>query len=506
MRRPTTALSIFALTAGMLHAAVIRGNVVENQTGHPLDRAVVTIEGVGAGTQSLRTNPYGVFEFPGLPAGKYVISAARLAFAPVQYGQKHWHSSGMPISVAEGDTASLTIRMPRYGAITGTVLDENGVGLQDHEVAVYTNTRPPRLLAARARTDDRGMYRLSGLPPGSYLVRSKAKIYDDGGYLPTFYRDVPTIDLASSVEVTLDQQVDQVDFRAAPGQLVTIAGRLPRPQSGQIVIELSSDTGTEVATIDARGNFSFPPMAPGQYELLAQSSSDRARGPMAGFEELTVDRDLSDIRMSLSPLPTVQFSVEDAQGQPIDPQQFQVMVRRKNIGGDSPAETLQVAASGKAPLLPGRWDVAIEPTTAYCVVGFSWSGPDTANNGRAEGWHEILLAPATQNAVKFVLSSAPSTVSGTVKNANGDVVAGVPVFLEPYDLDPRKPLAEIRASRTNEHGQYSFAGLAPGLYRLLGTFEYQTPASSEMETAGAKSVKVEEASRAVLDLTEFVIH
>ncbi|MEI9973134.1 MAG: hypothetical protein WDO73_14445 [Ignavibacteriota bacterium] len=77
-------------------------------------------------------------------------------------GQKRWFSPGMPIALEAGDAASLTIRMLRFGAITGTLLDENDVGLLEHEVAVYTNARPPKLLA-RATTDDRGMYRLFNL-------------------------------------------------------------------------------------------------------------------------------------------------------------------------------------------------------------------------------------------------------------------------------------------------------------------------------------------------------
>ena len=161
--------------------------------------------------------------------------------------------------------------------------------------------------------------------------------------------------------------------------------------------------------------------------------------------------------------------------------------------------------SGKVPLLPGRWDVALVPTSAYCVVGFTPPQPDPANQGRTDGWNEMLLASGSLNVVKFVLSSAPSTLTGTVKNPSGDPVAGVPVFIEPYDLDPRKRLAEIRATRANAQGQYSFGGLAPGVYRLLGSFDYQTPDASEMEVAGAKTVKVEEASRTVLDLEEFVI-
>jgi len=157
-------------------------------------------------------------------------------------------------------------------------------------------------------------------------------------------------------------------------------------------------------------------------------------------------------------------------------------------------------------LLPGRWDVALAPTSAYCVVGFTPPQSDAGSPGRTDEWNEIVLAPGTQNVVKFVLTSSPATLSGTVKNSSGDAVAGVPVFLEPYDLDPRKRLADIRTTRSNAQGRYGFGGLAPGVYRLLGTFDYQMPDTSEMEAAHGKTVKLEEASAAVLDLEEFVIH
>lgn len=521
---------LLALTAGTMQAAVIHGAVVENQTGHPLARATVTVQPVGSGSasQAVRTNAYGNFEISALAAGTYLISATRIAFAPVQYGQKRWHASGMPITLAENDSAVLTIRLPRYGAIAGTLLDENEVGLPDQQVAVYTNTRPP-LLLARARTDDRGMYRLFGLRPGSYLIRSLSKVYEDESYLPTFFRDSTTVDQARAVDVTLDEEVDRVDFHATAGKLFSVAGRV-NSFYGQPTATLSSDTGTETATIDASGNFSFNPMPPGQYELLAVGPAGAMRGQMATFQEITLDRDLTDIRVSLTQTPVVQFVFEDAKGQPIDPRQLKVMARRKNPAGEAQAEILQVVfddkpaaaprarrpgtadqpagdplrpISGKVPMLPGRWEVALAPNPTYIAVSFT--PPEGTSQGRADGWNEVLLPPGSQNVVKFVLSSSPSTLSGTVKTSTGDTVAGVPVFIEPYDLDPRRRLAEIRTTRTNAQGQYGIGGLAPGVYRLLASFDYQMPSSAEMEAAQAKTVKVEEAARAVLDLEESVI-
>ena len=96
-----------ALLCAGVQAAVIRGTVVENQTGRALARASVVLEpvpGTPASKQNARTSRYGTFEFKALPAGAYLLSASRAGFATAQYGQKQWRSSGLPIVVAEDDS------------------------------------------------------------------------------------------------------------------------------------------------------------------------------------------------------------------------------------------------------------------------------------------------------------------------------------------------------------------------------------------------------------------
>ena len=63
------------------------------------------------------------------------------------------------------------IRLWKGGAITGRVLDEAGEPLVDVAVAAVRRSSDGRLLTGpTARTDDRGVYRLATLTPGSYLV------------------------------------------------------------------------------------------------------------------------------------------------------------------------------------------------------------------------------------------------------------------------------------------------------------------------------------------------
>jgi hypothetical protein len=189
-------------------AAVIRGVVVEDAGGLPLARSLVVVQpiaGTDAAAQSVRSNDDGRFEFASLPPGAYLVLASRRGFAPVQYGQKQWKGSGVPLVLDDAGAASLEIRLQRFGSIAGTVLDENDVGLPDHEVVVYKNERPP-VLVARGTTDDRGVYRFLGLEPGSYLVRTVGKDYDEGSYVPTFSLQTTRTNEAYPAEVRLDQE------------------------------------------------------------------------------------------------------------------------------------------------------------------------------------------------------------------------------------------------------------------------------------------------------------
>jgi hypothetical protein len=173
------------------------------------------------------------------------------------------------------------------------------------------------------------------------------------------------------------------------------------------------------------------------------------------------------------------------------------MVRRKDAAGEGKVET--VPASDKLTLLPGRWEVALPFASTYCAVGI-----EPQSGGRADGWNEILLTSGAHN-VKFVLSLSPAAIRGTVKNANGDPVAGVPVFVEAYDLEPRKRVEPMRIANTDANGRYEISGLSAGVYRLLASFDYQMPEPQQMEAVQAKTVRVEEGGRSVLDLDEFVI-
>ena len=462
--------ALVAWRAGALRAATIRGVVVEDATGHPLARALIVahpVAGATAEMRSVRSDSNGRFELAGLPPGAYLLLASRRGFAPVPYGQKQGKGSGVPLEVGETSEASVEIRLPRYGAISGAVLDENDVGLPDCEVVAYRDSHPPTP-AAHATTDDRGRYRIWGLEPGTYLVRTAGLQYEDGDYLPTFSRQTARVAEAIPADVALDRETGNVDIRPFPGRFVTVTG-YAWPMAA---VTLLADFGSQTVSADANGNFRFPPVPPGPYELSARAQAGRPRQNLAAWQAISVDRNAAYYQLRLAPLPQLQVRLEDPQGQAIDAPSVQILIRRKDLSGAGPSETFRPPQL----LPPGRYELALAPSPSWYAAGFN-------GRARAEGWNEFELTASAE--VKFILSPHPARIHGIVQD-RGKPAAGVPVYLEADGIEPRM-------IRTDSAGQYEFYGLAPGSYRLLATFEARG-------TAGSRTIELTEGQDQTADL------
>ena len=160
--------------------AAISGNVVDGATGRPIENAIVTLTRRTGGPLSfptrLLTDAQGRFVFKDVPPGEgYSIGATRHGYLPADYGRSELGGAPQRISLRERQWISdARITMWRLGAISGTVLDEHGepiVGIYVRALASVIVAGAPHYAAASpTTTDDRGMYRISGLREGRYLV------------------------------------------------------------------------------------------------------------------------------------------------------------------------------------------------------------------------------------------------------------------------------------------------------------------------------------------------
>jgi hypothetical protein len=486
-----------ALCGCVARAAVIRGVVLDHSTGRALARSLVNlrpVEGTGGKPQSVRVNHSGQFTFT-VSAGMYLLRASREGFAPFQYGQKEWKSAGKPMSVEQDGSLYLDIRLRRYAAISGTLLDENEIGIPDQKVIAYP-ARQPLKIAATATTDERGIYRIHGLEPGTYYVRTAAKqLEDSSGLLPTFHKETAAVDQSMTVDVELDQQADDIDIRPLPGKLFRVSGEVIAHPPVPVTLTLISDAGRVRATTSRL--FAFEQVAPGNYELIAEADDPMGRGKLAAYREVQVDND-TELQVPLNPWRETEFRMQDEKGAHLDPATAKITARRKDPDGGGHAEVLKLV-DGRAALGPGRWEMSVIPPGGYYAVQIAGSsGVPESQSGRADGWNEVYLGGA--GAIWIKLSSRPATMHGVVNGPGQEASPGAPVYLEAFDRDTGKRLAELRTTRTDLRGQYHFNGLAPGLYRIVSTFEYEQPDAESMAAAGARSLTLEEATDTAQDL------
>jgi hypothetical protein len=478
-----------------LHAGVIRGVVVENFTGKVLARAEVVLQpiaGTPGGVQTKRADSRGAFVFDSLADGAYIVKASRNSFMPAEYGQKRWNSASVPVTVEDAAPVFLNIRLFRYCAIGGTVVDENDEGLPGHDVAAYRDSKPPELIA-KTTTDERGVYRLHGLAPGAYVVRTTGMQCDAASYLPTFSKETDTLEQAHTVDLQPDQEANDVDVRPLPGRLYSLSASVATvPPGADVKLTMVSEMGRK--TVEAP-TFRFAGLPPGDYELFAQVPANPGPGEKVegAYERISLGRDMS-VSLLLRPPSAVTISGAPANSS------GEIRIGRKDLAGEGSVSELPLL-SGAATIPPGRWKVMLMAPAGYYASGFSGPGLSPAAYGRADRWEEVL---SPGRGGRFFLSSGPSDMRGMVKGSD-DPIPGVPVYLEAYSPVTRTRIAELRTAVTDMRGQYRFDGLAPGAYRILATFEYLSPDTETMDAAGAQSVTVDAHSELSRDLEIYVI-
>ena len=496
-------ICLLPLLAGMLHAATIRGTVIDNLSGHALAHASVLLEPV-SGSAGKRmtghTNRYGLFEFPDAAPGVYFLQATRIPFLTAYYGQKRWNSSGMPLTVIDAEMPFVTIRMLRYAAISGTVVDENDVGQPQFEVAAYRRDILPLQPVAKGTADERGNFRIYGLLPGDYLVRSMGKELEGTGFKPTFAHETELPEEARSVDVQMEEEAHELKLRALPGKLFSLAVTADplEPMDVPVTITLASEMGRQVFK---GGRHTFTGLPRGDYEVIAEAPSD-VKGVLQGaYQKISIGQD-SNTELSLRKAdPYFQFN-----GLPIQSVRdgsVKVLGRRKDLAGPHETEVIQITGD-RAPLAVGPWDFAVVPIDGYYVSNFMGSGGYRPRK-HFEGWNEALILPRFYpSSVRFTFSSGTASLRGSVTDT-GNPAVGAPVFIEPVDLEPERRITPCYVTNTYVHGRFQISGLTPGRYRVLSSFEYQMPDSKIMIDAAARDLQVDARTDAAVDLTLYVI-
>jgi hypothetical protein len=452
------------LLAVCARAAVVEGVVLDEETGNPLARtqiALVPLPGTPANETPVRTGARGSFVILSVTPGWYVLRATRRGYTPAESGQLRPGRPGHAFQVAD-DRASgfLEIRMSRLPAITGAVLDENGIGIPKWPVHVYTAHKPIRHVGETV-TDDRGNYRIGELSPGAYFVRSGSGLLEDQTQLLATYSKA-AVELADATLVTvhIGETLRDVMLRPVKGRLLTLSGTLLPVPRIEATLTLVTDTGRrELVRSGEPTPFVASGVQPGPVELIVKGFDGRGN-ECGSYTRLMVDKDVSQLRLACGPFGPDSVAISGAT------MKSAPQIRRVDLDGAAEPHAL---ASDEL-LAPGHWEISVPPGDYY-VASIRSFGASAIQSGAWWGFDA-----GTYSRLAIALSPKPGTISGVV-STGGNPVAGAPIFLS------NAAGSQTWTARSDPQGNYSLGGLAPGTYTIISGFDLDMDDSATVRKA-----------------------
>ena len=263
------------------------------------------------------TDQDGKYRITNVPAGTYQVMPATPAFV-VSDSNK---SSIQSLVIGEGDNITgIDFDLVKGGVITGKVTDAEGRPIAEEHVFLVAadyprggNARVPN----NFQTDDRGIYRMFGVPPGRYKVSigeesigPLSSSRSRRSFPITFYPDAAEAAKAAVVEVGEGTEASNIDITIpeAP-RTFSVNGRAIDRETGKpvtgvaisltktMIIDAHSSSGyggvTDVRT-NSEGEFTLEKLPAGKYSVSVQPPPDSSlRTESVAFD--IVDQDVSGL-------------------------------------------------------------------------------------------------------------------------------------------------------------------------------------------------------------------
>ena len=475
----------------------IDGKVV-NESGQPLAGAMVFVRTVNPGVaRSTITDLEGNFRVTGLETGLYLVSANSPAYTNVA------GDPDAPKYYRLGDSAR--VEMVRGGAITGTVTSAIGeplIGVRVRASMIRdVKGQPGRSLGnIEQSTDDRGIYRIYGLAPGTYIVSAGGS-----SFLPSlnaFETDIPTFapsstrDTAAEVSVRSGEDVSvDIRYRGEPGHSISGSVKVLGTSNVSIALRRPGSTIPIATTVQIPGSRGFivNGLADGDYYLVAQESVVSQTGPpqlTLAFSEpkkVTVKgADVTGVELVTKPLGSISGKIVLEPGKVPEcegkrpPAMAETVVRfrrpEKEIEQDE-AQALRSLAGSASPDAAGAFVFRNLQMGSYQFeprfyarhwylqsITVNSAGPKPGRVDAAANWTTLKSGEQLSN-LTITLAEGAATIRGKVPAADAASPPAVVVYLIPNDkVDD---VLRYFVSDVDADGVFTFNNLPPGKYLVV---------------------------------------
>jgi Carboxypeptidase regulatory-like domain len=462
----------------------VEGTVLDAADDKPLAGAEVAIRRSDSTSSALSvlTDGNGHYSAEDIAPGRYSIAVSCSGYVPQTYGQHKRNNEGTTLDLEIGTKLRvIDFRLVRTGVIVGKVLDQAGEAIVKATVQALT----PRYVEGErqliggvepTRTNDLGEYRIFGLAPDHYYVGVSGQDPDptvltrpknaaaDERYVPTLYPNVSNISDASIINLKPGEEVRGIDIVVSKSRTFRIRGKIigfdksyqnTRVQLQAVGVSWEiSNRGADIAP-DQQGGFEFTGITPGSYiisTLLTRRDSFLNASQLVRVQ----DADLDNI------------SLVPSEG---------VLQGHVRVDGDSKIDLGKLHVS-----LAGQYWWPLEGTVvqdgSFTVHGLShyayrvgvWGAEDFYIKSVRIGGREVPDGVLDLNGVQDpggvleIILAKGGRIDGVVTRENGTVASNSTVVLIPVD---RRLNTLFKNTATDQNGQFSMRGIAPGDYELF---------------------------------------
>ncbi len=248
-----------------LNAVLSRGGslsgTVRNPQGEPLAsiRVLLTDAATREKGPSAKSTTDGTYRIESVRSGRYHVTASGSKTGYVRYQLPQTISINAPYA-----TQNVDLVMTPGGSVTGQVVDAEGSPLGKVRVEAFVPGTWDEITGTRP--DAGGIYKLGGLPQGSYRIR-----FERSDHIVQWYPAKTNREESVSVEVSGTDTVQGINATLVAGLplsgLVTDDAGTPL-YSAKVAIygEVDDEPFAEVRT-DYQGQFRVPSLAPGDYRV-----------------------------------------------------------------------------------------------------------------------------------------------------------------------------------------------------------------------------------------------
>jgi protocatechuate 3,4-dioxygenase beta subunit len=486
-----------ASTAG---TAIIRGRATLAATGEPVRRLVVRINGqqLGLGRVAV-TDDEGRYELKRLPPGTFQLTATKAGLVVVKSAQLTRIEQPRPITVHDGEVLEkVDFKLLPGGIVTGRIVDDKGEAVAGASMQMarprYVNGRRALVAAAHAQTDDRGEFRIYGIPPGEYyLTASSALPFGDSDngvdYLKTYFPGTATQAEASRVQVAPGQELAGLSFSLLRGRLARITGVVRssdnRPGFREVLaFSKDGDIGSHSGQVARDGTFVVPGLRPGTYRLrvvdfINDDGASTSREVVVGTE------DVGGVALTIGPgvkaRGRVIFDPPSPDARPTDVRIIAAdddrheQARTGLPPAANPDGTFELSGlSGHQMIMAMVFD-----PTPWLSKSVQVAGVDVTDTG-------IDFREQDVEGIEIVMSQKHTNLTGTATDESGQPVtdAAVVVFADnPSQWGPYTRY--IGMDRPDQTGRYTIRALPAGEYRAIAIDDFEEGEERDRDVLGA---------------------